>query len=75
VSVLDWISAIAAFAVIAWFVRFALAKDRDAPRYAEDDARAFFDEHGHWPDETPEEARARAERAAQAERAARALQD
>jgi hypothetical protein len=28
------------------------------PRGAEDDARAFYDEHGHWPDQTPEEAEA-----------------
>jgi hypothetical protein len=28
------------------------------PRAGEDDARAFFDEHGHWPDQTPEEAEA-----------------
>lgn len=28
------------------------------PRRGEDEARAFFDEHGHWPDQTPEEAEA-----------------
>jgi hypothetical protein len=28
------------------------------PRRGEDDARAFFDEHGHWPDQTPAEAEA-----------------
>jgi hypothetical protein len=27
-------------------------------RRGEDDARAFYDEHGHWPDQTPEEAEA-----------------
>ena len=26
------------------------------PRRDEDEARAFYDEHGHWPDQTPEEA-------------------
>ena len=28
------------------------------PRRGEDDARAFYDEHGHWPDQTPAEAEA-----------------
>jgi hypothetical protein len=28
------------------------------PRRDEDDARAFYDEHGHWPDQSPEEAEA-----------------
>jgi hypothetical protein len=28
------------------------------PRRDEDVARAFFDEHGHWPDQTAEEAEA-----------------
>jgi hypothetical protein len=28
------------------------------PRRGEDDARAFYDEHGRWPDQTPEEAEA-----------------
>ena len=27
-------------------------------RRDEDAARAFYDEHGHWPDQTPEEAEA-----------------
>jgi hypothetical protein len=25
----------------------------DRQRHGEDQARAFFDEHGHWPDEAP----------------------
>jgi hypothetical protein len=28
------------------------------PRRGEDEARAFYDEHGHWPDQTAEEAEA-----------------
>jgi hypothetical protein len=28
------------------------------PRGREDEAREFYDEHGHWPDQTPEEAEA-----------------
>jgi hypothetical protein len=62
----------AAFAVTAWFIKTVTAKDRDAERYVEDDNRVFFDEHGHWPDETPDDARRRAEQAAYNERIARA---
>ena len=36
------------------------------PRRGEDNARAFFDEHGHWPDQTPEEAEAERAQLAQA---------
>ena len=32
-------------------VRIGISGERD--RDAEDAARAFFDEHGHWPDEEP----------------------
>jgi hypothetical protein len=71
-NVVDILSIAAAFAVTGWFIRTALAKDRDEERFEEDDAREFFDEHGHWPDETPEQARARAEQAALNERLARA---
>jgi hypothetical protein len=74
-SLLDILSIAAAFAVIVWFFRILLAKDRDKERYEEDDARTFFDEHGHWPDEDPAEAAARARRGDEAERQARALQD
>jgi nitrogen fixation-related uncharacterized protein len=41
---------------IAWILWVMRHGDRD--RYDEDAARAFFDEHGHWPDETPEDAEA-----------------
>jgi hypothetical protein len=34
----------------------------DQDRRAEDAARLFFDEHGHWPDETREQAEAERER-------------
>jgi len=73
-NVIDWISVVAAFAAVGWFVKTILAKDRDAERFEEDDARAFFDEHGHWPDETPADAEARARRAEANERRARADQ-
>jgi hypothetical protein len=38
-------------AYILWMIR-----DGDAERHAEDAAREFFERHGHWPDQTPEEA-------------------
>jgi hypothetical protein len=37
-------------------VRVGISGERD--RDQEDEARAFFDEHGHWPDEPPPAARA-----------------
>jgi hypothetical protein len=42
------------FAGIAWILW--TIRDGDAERYAEDEARQFFERHGHWPDQTPEEA-------------------
>jgi hypothetical protein len=45
---------------IAWIIWVMRNGDKD--RHAEDRARLFFDEHGHWPDQTREEAEA--ERAA-----------
>lgn len=41
-------------------------------RTEEDDARAFFDEHGHWPDETAEDAAQRMRAADEAARHAAA---
>jgi hypothetical protein len=41
---------------IAWIIYVMRHGDQD--RHDEDDARTFFDEHGHWPDETLEEAQA-----------------
>lgn len=42
---------------ILWVMRHG-----DTDRHDEDAARAFFDEHGHWPDETLEDALAERER-------------
>ena len=70
-TVVDILSLAAAFAVTAWFLRLVLRKDRDAERYGEDDARDFLEEHGRWPDESPDDAAARARRSAEAERIAR----
>ena len=69
---IDVVSLVATFAVTFWFVKLVWGRKRDEPRFDEDDARDFFDEHGHWPDETPEEAAARAAAADAAERLARA---
>ena len=35
--------------LLNWLYRVGVAGERD--RDAEDDARAYFDEHGRWPDE------------------------
>jgi hypothetical protein len=45
---------------VGWI--FWVMRNGDGERHEEDRARAFFDAHGHWPDETPEQAEA--ERAA-----------
>lgn len=37
--------------LLNWFYRVGVKGDRDRDR--EDDARAYFDRHGHWPDEEP----------------------
>jgi hypothetical protein len=37
--------------LLNWFYRVGVKGDRD--RVQEDAARAFFDEHGYWPDEDP----------------------
>ena len=59
-GVFDWIAAIATVAVIVWFVYMVSRKPTE--RVAEDDARAFFDEHGRFPDEDPDEVAAMVER-------------
>jgi len=41
--------------VVGFFFIFRALRGID-PRLDEDYARTFFDEHGHWPDQTPEEA-------------------
>lgn len=71
-NVVDILAIAASFIVTGWFVKTVLDKNRDAERYEEDDARTFFDKHGHWPDETSAEADARRRRAAESERVARA---
>lgn len=67
----DWISIGGAFLATGWFVKLVTSRNRDAERYSEDDARAFFDEHGRWPDEDPAEVEAARRRSDEAERIAR----
>jgi hypothetical protein len=47
-SIIGVIGGVATVAVILWF----LITGRD-DRDKEEDARRYFDEHGHWPDESP----------------------
>ncbi|MDX6701754.1 MAG: hypothetical protein QOF26_1980 [Baekduia sp.] len=47
---------VAGVAGIAWIIW--LMRNGDADRHEEDRAREFFDTHGHWPDETLEQAEA-----------------
>jgi hypothetical protein len=49
---------------IGWIIY--LMRHGDTDRHEEDHARVFFDEHGHWPDETPEQAEAERARLAAA---------
>ena len=53
-SVFDFASAIASFLATGWLVKTIFAGNDD--RADEDEARQFFDRHGHWPDEDPAEA-------------------
>ncbi|WP_205697106.1 hypothetical protein [Conexibacter sp. SYSU D00693] len=52
-SILTLVVGVVGIAGIMWAFRNG---DRD--RVHEDDARTFYEEHGHWPDETPEQAAA-----------------
>ena len=37
--------------LLNFLYRVSVSGDRE--RHAEDEARAYFDRHGHWPDEQP----------------------
>jgi hypothetical protein len=50
---------------IGWIIW--LLRHGDTDRHDEDRARVFFDEHGHWPDETLEDALAERARIAAAQ--------
>ncbi|MEA2481729.1 MAG: hypothetical protein QOJ07_3651 [Thermoleophilaceae bacterium] len=43
----------AAIAVLLLNVLFRIGVSGDVDRDREEDARRYFDEHGHWPDERP----------------------
>ncbi|HEX8122333.1 MAG TPA: hypothetical protein VF549_13815 [Solirubrobacteraceae bacterium] len=60
-SLLDWITVGLAVASIPAFV--LVVRTGHPERHEEDAARAFFDEHGRWPDEPPEAAHDPARRA------------
>ena len=47
-SIIALLGAIAVVGMIAYFIATG-RNDRDA----DEAARRYFDEHGHWPDETP----------------------
>ncbi len=50
-TVIDWISVALAIASIPALILVIRTGHRE--RHEEDAARAYFDEHGHWPDEKP----------------------
>ena len=49
----------AASAVLLLNVLYRIGVQGDLERDTEQDARDFFDKHGHWPDEPPSAARGR----------------
>jgi hypothetical protein len=50
-SVVDWIAVGLALACIPALI--LVIRTGHDERHAEDEARAYFDAHGHWPDEEP----------------------
>jgi hypothetical protein len=66
VRLIDWLTIGAAVGSVIVFA--LIVRTGHDERHAEDDARAYFDEHGHWPDETPDDVeRRQREAAAQAQ--------
>lgn len=51
-SVVDWVTVVLALAAIPALI--LVIRTGHGERHDEDAARAFFDEHGRWPDEPPE---------------------
>ena len=49
VEAVNLVAAVIGLFAIAFLVVYVARPDRD--RDAEDEARAFYDRHGHWPDE------------------------
>jgi hypothetical protein len=54
-SILDWVTVVLALLSIPLFV--GIIRTGHDERHEEDDARAYFDEHGRWPDEPLDAAR------------------
>ncbi len=52
-TVANVLAVVLGFGALAYLIWLAAHPDQE--RFAEDDARAFFDKHGRWPDE-PEHA-------------------
>ena len=52
-DVVNWTSIVAAFVAVGWFMKFIASGAKE--RTDEDRARTYFDRHGHWPDEKPDE--------------------
>jgi len=52
----DVLAVVLSAAAIGWFIWFVGRPGRDRARRDEEAARAFFDRHGHWPDQDPSEA-------------------
>lgn len=52
-SVIDWFFVAAAIGGVVWLT-WTISRGHDE-RHDEDAARAHFDEHGHFPDEDPDE--------------------
>lgn len=61
VSIATLVAAIVGTPLIIWKVG-----GKHSDRLSEDEARDFYAEHGHWPDQTPEEAAAERRAAAAA---------
>lgn len=45
----------AAIALLVWNVLFRIGFSGDKDRTREEDARRYLAEHGHWPDEAPDQ--------------------
>ncbi|MTD44230.1 hypothetical protein GKE82_07940 [Conexibacter sp. W3-3-2] len=58
-----WSTIVLATGVLSVLAMFAYMATGHGVRGDEEAARDFYDEHGHWPDQTPEEAEAEREEA------------
>lgn len=56
-----WSVIVLATGVLSVLAMFAYMATGHGVRYSEDRARDYYDEHGHWPDQTPEDVEAERE--------------